>query len=930
MGGLGARLALAAAATIAAVSLAEVALRLFVPLPSTVVWRQFADVASNQHGVVAEDIFASDPELFWRLAPNITRADDDWPLFGTISNAQGLREDHEIPRRKREGEVRILFLGDSCTFGDRLSIEESYVQGVEERLRTRFPGSAIECINAGVPGYTLFQGWRFLETEGFEYDPDVVVLYFGWNDGVSWGDKSDQEHYEAMRARQPPGPLRWSRMCQLLWQAMASVGAEEQSATPPAALRPRLLPQEFGDLLARVHESTDRRERELLLLVGPHRNNIATNSPRALRSPYQKVVYEYGANITFAGERAPGYVDLVPAVQKMAESHSAAALFLDSVHPTALTNRRIADLVADRLEPWLQTQLGVTALAVSPPEETGDRAAASVETSWESLTGDGWSALEAENNELAKRSFVVALDIAGTFAAGDSRLPASLNNLGLVHYVEDEYDEAESLFQRAISIQQETLGADHPDVARSLNNLGLLYYDQDRYVETEEAYVRALAITEKALGPDHPLVATGLHNMAGLYRAQGMNREAEPLYVRALDIRNKALGSDHADLAPVLNSLALLYADQGRLGEAETAFGRSLAIYEKSFGPDHPGVAKSLNNLAGLYYQRRQYDGAELLYKRVLEIRERAHGADHPDVAQSLNNLATLYHAQGRHVIAEPLYERSLTIYENALGPDHFEVAAFLLTLAGFRRDQGRFDEAESLFRRSVAIREKAMGPGHPDVATSLTELAGFFRGRQRMEEAEPLYERALAIREQKLVAGHPDLLQSLNNLAILYNGRGQHDDAASMLARALASQEEALGPDHPDVVPSLSNLAGLYQSTGRTAEAAALLERAVTIYETAHGATHPSVARSLNNLAGLYHGQGRSAEAASVLERAVAIYETTLGADHPAVSQSLNNLASLYNAQGKRAKADSLRTRLLQIEGGDAKLDGARDRERR
>jgi hypothetical protein len=41
-----------------------------------------------------------DPELFWRLKPDLVVPETDWPLPGRISNAQGFREDHAIPRAK--------------------------------------------------------------------------------------------------------------------------------------------------------------------------------------------------------------------------------------------------------------------------------------------------------------------------------------------------------------------------------------------------------------------------------------------------------------------------------------------------------------------------------------------------------------------------------------------------------------------------------------------------------------------------------------------------------------------------------------------------------------------------------------------------------------------------------------------------------------
>jgi len=46
---------------------------------------------------------------------------------------------------------------------------------------------------------------------------------------------------------------------------------------------------------------------------------------------------------------------------------------------------------------------------------------------------------------------------------------------------------------------------------------------------------RALAIDEKSLGPDHPSVATALDNLAALYRNQDRLADAEPLFKRSLD-----------------------------------------------------------------------------------------------------------------------------------------------------------------------------------------------------------------------------------------------------------------------------------------------------------------------------------------------------------------------------------------------------------
>jgi len=269
--------------------------------------------------------------------------------------------------------------------------------------------------------------------------------------------------------------------------------------------------------------------------------------------------------------------------------------------------------------------------------------------------------------------------------------------------------------KQALSVAENTLGSDHPDVANSLNSLALLRYAQGRYSEAELLYKRALAIWEKALGPDHPNVANSLNGLALICYAQGRYSEAELLYKRALLIAKKTLGPDHPDVATSLNNLALLYYIQGRYIEAEPLCKCALEIREKILGPDHPDVAASLNNLAPLYQDQGRYNEAETLYKRALQIKENTLGPDHPYMAASLNNLALLYNAQGRYSDTEPLYKRALSIAEKALGSDHPHVAASLNNLASLYQNQGKYNEAETLYKRALAIAEKKLGFNHPN-----------------------------------------------------------------------------------------------------------------------------------------------------------------------------------------------------------------------
>jgi tetratricopeptide (TPR) repeat protein len=477
-----------------------------------------------------------------------------------------------------------------------------------------------------------------------------------------------------------------------------------------------------------------------------------------------------------------------------------------------------------------------------------------------------------------------------------------------------EYGEAESLFRRALAIDEKSFGPDHPNVARGLNNLASLLRDTNRLAEAEPLYERALAITEKSFGQDHLNVAIGLNNLASLLRDTNRHAEVEPLYRRALAITEKSFGPDHPNAAIGLNNLAGLFRDTDRHAEAEPLYRRSLAITERTFGPDHPNVAIGLNNLASLLRATNRHAEAEPLFRRALAITEKSFGPGHPNVATGLNNLGLLLRDTSRLAEAEPLFRRSLTITEKSFGPDHPNVATGLNNLASLLRATNRLAEAEPLFQRALAITEKNFGPDHPSVVIGLHNLAWVLKDTNRLAEAEPLFRRALAITEKSFGPDHPNVATGLNDLALLLSETNQLAEAEPLFRRSLAITEKSFGPDHPNVATGLNNLALLLSDTNQLAEAEPLFRRSLAITEKSFGPDHPNVARGLNNLAGLLRSTNRLAEAEPFYRRALTITEKSFSPDHPNVAMGLNNLASLLRATNRLAEAEPLFRRALVI----------------
>ncbi|XP_019364397.1 PREDICTED: nephrocystin-3 isoform X2 [Gavialis gangeticus] len=282
-----------------------------------------------------------------------------------------------------------------------------------------------------------------------------------------------------------------------------------------------------------------------------------------------------------------------------------------------------------------------------------------------------------------------ALEISeNAYGAEHPRVARELDALATLYQKQNKYEQAEHLRkksfkirqkaarrkgsscgfallrQRALQLEELTLGKDTPDNARTLNELGVLYYLQNN-LETAELFLkRSLEMRERVLGPDHPDCAQSLNNLAALYNEKKHYDKAEELYERALDIRRRALAPDHPSLAYTVKHLAVLYKKMGKLDKAVPLYELTVEIRQKSFGPKHPSVATALVNLAVLYCQMKKRTEALPLYERALKIYEDSFGRMHPRVGETLKNLAVLSYEGGDFEKAAELYKRAMEIKE--------------------------------------------------------------------------------------------------------------------------------------------------------------------------------------------------------------------------------------------------------------------------
>jgi len=319
-----------------------------------------------------------DPFLGWRLRP-YAQSRTGAPVF---INRHGLRgPDRDYP--KKEGVTRILFLGDSIPYGLRLPYEDTFPYFVEQSLHSAC-GSPVECINAGVPGYSTWQEYLFFEREGYRYEPDVVVLSFCLNDvlhtytGLRFGDYGvdnpvpyiEENFIDYLILRSAILHVGKSLYHRMVFGKTLKENAIYREGLDVSALFHKAdypeIQEAWNDTQAYIHKIADRcgkaKARFILVLfpylVPKSETEIEVFSPKPIAA--------------FAQQKGYASIDVWPLIELDMERqgiHRIRHYIQDACHPTAHGNRLVADALVQCLE---TLAAGTSENPTASPKRAGD------------------------------------------------------------------------------------------------------------------------------------------------------------------------------------------------------------------------------------------------------------------------------------------------------------------------------------------------------------------------------------------------------------------------------------------------------------------------------------------------------------------------------------------------------------------------------
>ena len=166
-----------------------------------------------------------------------------------------------------------------------------------------------------------------------------------------------------------------------------------------------------------------------------------------------------------------------------------------------------------------------------------------------------------------------------------------------------KYSQAEAAYQKVIAIREKYTSGSAPtkpnkeDFFRALaqnlpgtqtkladanSKLAKLYCSEQKSDDAQSLFKKAVTLEERQFGPDQPQVAEKLSELANCYSQQGKYEQTEPVYKRVIRILEQSHFKDEAPMAVALENYGLLLRKISREAEAKTFIDRASAILARS------------------------------------------------------------------------------------------------------------------------------------------------------------------------------------------------------------------------------------------------------------------------------------------------------------------------------------------------------------
>jgi len=273
--------------------------------------------------------FVYDPELLWR------------PRKGSgFFNEQGYRG-KLLTEAKQPGSVRVFAIGDSNTLGWSGVGGPQWPAYLEQLFNQN--GQNVTVTNAGVYGYTSFQGLRHFK-ETLKFAPDIVLVSFGANDAMHVTMSDAEFANRKVRSLDWDKALMRTRTGQMVLNGLDNLS--NQDTKHPV---PRVALEEYKANLNEIIRFSAARQISVVLLTRP----FTGTSPSLLW--WKNFAPQYNVATLELADRTG-----VPAVDVYSFFKGCTDCFVDESHFTEKGMRLMAELLYEKVHEDVEARLTST------------------------------------------------------------------------------------------------------------------------------------------------------------------------------------------------------------------------------------------------------------------------------------------------------------------------------------------------------------------------------------------------------------------------------------------------------------------------------------------------------------------------------------------------------------------------------------------
>ena len=325
-----------------------------------------------------------------------------------------------------------------------------------------------------------------------------------------------------------------------------------------------------------------------------------------------------------------------------------------------------------------------------------------------------------------------------------SRIASCLNDVGIIHWYEEQYDSAIHYLKKSLSINIDI--RNKYQLALNLINIGNIYAQKGDYVDAVSYYKVAQKIFDD-LGDQEQLI-TCMVNIGNVHILINNYNEAEAYFNKVLEIAEK-LGQKE--------DIALSYANLGMVQqEREKNYDSALSFYKEAYQiaeeiGDAYGKTSYISNLAEVYELKKDYQKAIELYVKAIEMSEIIN--DYYIICNSYSKLGKIYYDANEFAKSQKYFSKALQLAKQIESKQDILFSSYHLSKTNFQ--SANYKEAYELLDIAYTYKDSLLNEKQIKELTR-QEMQYEFNKIQHLQKSEKQQQDALyklRIKNQRKIA---------------------------------------------------------------------------------------------------------------------------------------------------------------------------------